>query len=281
MIEQQSNFDRNFELANLPAGDPARRKFEAEIVSMPSEQRALWLGVLRETDELRDQLNQVKLPIAFEQRLLHIPRDLELEYQPRKSLPSRWSVWNANWMPLFLRQPANWLHVAAGILFLIGFSAYQLWPADWKSHPLNDRLAHQIARSAVQIHKAQPKLEVVSSDVVRLQSVLASHKLPFEVVVFQPLPKLDLRGGGVCDFDGAPAVYSRWQGAGVTYTVYQFAGPKLGVPDLFFPTTSKPRETWDSTHHYRVVIWRGDENKSTWAVVMENDEVPDVFSMVY
>ena len=219
------------------------------------------------------------MPAGLEQRLLQIPQEVLVDLSPR-AVSRKARGWGGLRWPV-LYYPAGLTHVAASLIFLVGLAAYLLWPTDWRPSPLSASLANEIARRAVEIHESPGTPQLASSDVAHLEKTLADYKLPFQVVFFNPEQKMTLRGGGVCDFEGAPAVYTRWQADGVNYTVYQFEGTKLGIPDLFPPTTAVPRDLWHGSHHYRVVIWRGPDEQSNWAVVMESDAAHDVFSEVY
>jgi hypothetical protein len=86
---------------------------------------------------------------------------------------------------------------------------------------------------------------------------------------------LNLRGGGVFNYQSSPVVFTRWAGNGVNYTLYQFDPHSLGVPPLF----AKMIDTVASAQ--RVVLWPGANGACTWALVLENAKAANPFNTPY
>jgi hypothetical protein len=250
------------ELANRAPDDPLRQAFESQLHLSSSIEREHWQALLKETDQFHSELSRVPIPAGLEQKLLGVP-DEKAARRP--------------WWDIQL----DWRAAAAILLITVMIGGYLLLP----SHPrpkltpvLAESVAVRITDEAVQYHQSQMPLEVASNDAKEVETALGSHNLGFPVMVLQPRADLDLRGGGVCDFGGTPAAFTRWQGNGLTYTVYQFDGKKLGAPPKFLTKLESPKELWVGDNHYRVVIWPGSGGACTWALVMENEKAIDAFS---
>jgi hypothetical protein len=251
---------RLWELVCLPPQDPRRAAVLAEIEAMDREERDYWLNMLRESDEFHLQIRAVQMPAGLEARLLNLPdAPIPLRLPPRTLLKNVW----------FQR-----LAAAAAILIIL--AVYLYWPASTRpAQLLDDQIAVLIARQAAENN---PPLNITSNNADQVKTALSAQRLPFPVMILQPKTPLDLRGGGVCDFHGTPAVFTRWQGDGRTYTLYQFNGKPLGVPGSFLKTTEIPKEFWHDDYHPRVVIFAGSGGLCTWALVMDSDTAKDVFS---
>ncbi|MDP9175673.1 MAG: hypothetical protein M3O30_17660 [Planctomycetota bacterium] len=279
MTERDSNYEHFHELAVLPPGDPARQQLEVEIEAMEPADRDYWFNVLRGNDLLRNRLLQVTVPPGLEEMLLRVPREHQADLSPDAlRLHSRKaSIWKK------VTRPLGWGRIAA--LLLIGTSVitYALWPAPArpKLEALSDSIAERITQQAVLFHRISTVPEVDSEDPKIVEAALSAQNLPFPVMVLNPTAKLNLRGGGVCYFEGSAAAYTQWQGDGAKYTVFQFDGKKLGAPNHFLPAVEMRKELWRDDLHYRVVIWPDVKAQCTWAVVMESEAVPDVFICGY
>jgi hypothetical protein len=278
MIERGPRYQEFQQAACLMPGDPDRLRFESEIQTMNLVERIHWMRELGETDRLRGELDRVQIPSQLVQNLLRIARETSTVDLSPAALKPVVPTWRAA-----LNRPMGRLIAAAVALIGIGLLAYNLWPA---SEPagralLNDKLAGGIAKQAVQLQEAAAPMEFALTDPRKLSDALSSHQFSFPIMMLNPTAKVDFRGGGVCDFEGTPAVYTRWQGKGVNYTVYQFDGKKLGIPASFLTTDQIPRELWHGNSHYRVVIWPGPAGQCTWAVAMDSDTADDVFSGSY
>jgi hypothetical protein len=250
------------ELAALPPGDPRRREFEANLSMASPAERLYWSSVLRETDRLYSEMQHVQVPSGLQDRLLQI------------AAPQNQPIWK-RWMNF----PFDWRFLVGGLVTAAIVAGACFWFAE-PSHPvaLADSFAEQIANQAVHEHEQPPPLQVTGSDLKTVEAALNHGQVPFPVVVLQPAGKLDLQGGGACDMDGTPAVYTRWTSNGQLETLYQFDGRKIGIPARFYRRMEVPTSLWHDTHHYRVVIWPGDGGQCTWALVLESENAKDVFS---
>lgn len=253
------------ELAHLPPADPRRAELHAQIQLMPPEDRDYWLQILQETDLLYAQATRPTVPPGLQEKLLALPD------QP----PAPWWKEAGN-------VQLGWKSLAACALIGIGIITYLFWPPPPPGpRELSQSVAWPISRLAVSRQEAQPPLEVAGGDAGQVQTALSARGFSFPVMVLQPRVPLTLLGGGVCDFGPAPAVFTRWAGNGLTYTLYQFDGRKLGVPDRFLRTTEVPTQLWHDDLRYRVVIWPGRGAPCAWALVMQNDAAIDAFSQSY
>lgn len=250
----------------LPPDSPARKSFEAQLQGADPQQRQFWRDMMNETDRLRGQIADVQMPASLAAKLRQIPES---------SPPSAW------WELIAARQ-FGWKTMITAAAITVAVASYFFWPVE-PSRPtvLNDDLALAISKDAVDNHEAQLPLAVSSADAAVVQAQLQSRAGAFPVAVLQPRAKLNLEGGGICDFHGTPAVFTRWQGDGVEYTVYQFDGKKLGVPSQFVRTLEVNKSLWHDAHHDSVVLWPGSEGKCTWALVLETESAKDDFSSGY
>jgi hypothetical protein len=143
---------------------------------------------------------------------------------------------------------------------------------------LDEQVALSLTRQVVHLHETKLALEVTDTDSKHVIKALASHNLPFPVSMLLPDGNLlALRGGGVCQIQGVPAAFTRWEGNGLNYSLYQFDGKKLGVPAVFRTSSETPSDLWHDNKHYRVVIWSDASGQSTWALVLENENAQDLF----
>jgi hypothetical protein len=266
MNDRDSNFSPLDELAHLPPSDPARRELESRLATMSAADRAHWETVLRETDELYAWMANVRMPLGLQEMLLRLPRR-----------PAPEPLWKR----LVFRPVPMWVP-ALCVLMAIVIGTYQVWPsrpAAYLPPPLDQTMAMTLARQMVRIHESHPPLQVMANDLTQVQKTLASQNLPFNVSVMQSDDNLlELHGGGVCELSGVPAAFTRWQSKqGLTYTLYQFDGKKLGIPTSFQSATLFPSDLWHDNLHYRVMIWPGSGGHCTWALVLENEQAEDLF----
>ena len=251
------------ELANLPREAAARRAMEARLGAVEPVEREYWAGYLRLTDRLYAELACVEMPAGFEERLLRVAD------QDRPA---------ANWGRVIRK---SLLGIAACVLLLL--ASKNLW--DWYSaqparpKALESGLATTISREAVRELEAHPTLDVTSGDAGAVRDAMTSRGADFAMVLHMG-NKAQLLGGGVVDFHGTPAAYTRWKTDNASYTVYQFDGKKLGVPADFAVAQQTPTELWHDKEHYRVVIWPGMAGRCTWAAVSDSDGAQDLFSGV-
>jgi hypothetical protein len=252
------------ELATLPRTAPARQALESRLRLADFVEREYWLTFLDQTDWLYAKLAAVEMPAALEGRLLRIAASPPVAARKHKTLH---------------RFAANWKWIAACLLIGLALRNYLNWePRLPREIPLKDAIAQSISRQAVQFDQGPLPLAVLGNDPARVQAALEAHGFPFPVMVLHP-PQASLLGGGACTLQGTPAAFTRWQdGAGQTYTVFQFDGTSMGVPGDFKTTTEQPRDLWHGDAHYRVVIWSGKVGKCTWALVMDSDRATDIFS---
>jgi hypothetical protein len=253
------------ELAHLPVGHPARTELVTRIGRMDPIGQERWRRMLRETDLLYQQLGEVEIPIELEERLLQIPAT-----RPRRQ----------GGLERMLTRPMAWTALAACLLIAVGILAYLEWPRTVAPPPLatlDPVLAEKIAALAVQHCQGQASLEISSSDAGKVRAVLASEHLPVSVTVSPPRETLMLRGGGTCEFGPARAAYTSWQAAGLNFTLFQFNGASLCVPEKFLTTTAIPAALGAKGIHYHVVIWPGHGQEGDWAMVLENDAALSAF----
>jgi hypothetical protein len=279
MNNGNDNSDRLNELAHLPPHHPHRRELEGLLASMPADERARWDGILLQTDELYSWMAEVQMPAGLEETLLRIPRKL-----PQTPKPAAAPFWRNLSLRKILFMPVPMWVPAACILLAICNATYQLLPIIPRDHTapvLDQQIALSLTREVVHLHESPMALEVADADSTRVIKALAAHNLPFPVsMLFPDGAPLALRGGGVCNIEGVPAAYTRWVGDGLTYSLYQFDGTKLGMPADFRISRETPSDLWHDNKHYRVVIWSDDSGKSTWALVLENEKAQDVFCML-
>jgi hypothetical protein len=253
------------ELANLPRDAAARQAMEERLASVEPVEREYWIGYLRLTDRLHAELEGIKAPPAFEDTLLSIAD------QERPA--SKWRI--------AVRKTMNWRSIAAVLLLAIAsrnlWTWYSTLPA--RPQPLENSLAMTLSHEAIVELESHPTLDVTSNDAGAVREAIASRGAPFALVL-HPRGKADLLGGGVVDFRGTPAAYTRWKSGDANYTVYQFDGSKMGVPASFASTEQKPTELWHDKERYSVVIWPGKLGGCTWVSVCENDEAQDLFGGV-
>jgi|GEM_PF-4118114 len=248
-------------MAQSPPNDPTRQILLARLADMEEKHREHWLGVLRETDQIHAAISQVPVPDNLADRLLIIPD-------------------KATARPRFLRPAFIGTLAAACLLAVIGSYFLSIVTAPKPPRPLppmQEAMAMRIATTAVAQYSSEAEVQVSSTDTGKLQSELAAHSMPFPVLVLHPRMAMDLAGGGVCDFQGSAAVYTRWKADGLTYTVYEIDQKSLGTPARFKTTTETSPLLWRGDHHYRVVIWPGSAN-CTWAMVMDGEKASDAFS---
>jgi hypothetical protein len=267
------------ELANLPRGAAARQEMEARLAAIEPVEREYWLGYLHLTDRLYADLARVEIPAGFEERLLRVADEAPAATrwpaaQRRETMRSRPPA--GRWL--------NWRWAAAFVLIALAGRNVWVWysslPAEPK--PLAAEVAAVITDQAVDSLESHRELDVSGGDAGAVRDALAARGLPFAPMILHPRQHADLLGGGVVDFHGTPAAYTRWQADGMTYTVYQFDGTKLGVPAVFAVADRTPKEKWHDAEHYRVVIWPGKEipgkaGSCTWAEVSESDGAQDLF----
>jgi hypothetical protein len=255
------------ELATLPPASPARKSMETRLAAASAVERRYWLSFLAQTDWLYASMADVQVPAALQDRLLAIA-----DAAP----PAGWA------RPTVYRVAANWKWLAACLLLALSLRNYLSWETASRlprDIPLNSSLAATITRQAVQFDETSPPLEVAAADPAKVQAALAAHAFSFPVMVLHPQGSASLLGGGACDLGGTPAAFTRWRdGAGLTYTVFQFDGTTLGIPAVFRTTAQSPTDLWHGDAHYRVVIWSGKVGKCTWALVMDSDQATDMFS---
>ncbi len=201
------------------------------------------------------------VPDHLQQRLLSIPN---LHVRP---------TWRSH-----LNQPVGWKHVAAvAVIAVAAVASYLLWPNSVRPLKLlNPAVAGRIASLAVANHKS-PTLLITSGDRQTVAHTLQSSRLPFTVTIPNPNGNATLLGGGLTNFDSAPAVFTRWQASGLTYTLYQFDGSPLQMPTSFLPTNTAPAPPSGTSPHYHALIWPGAEGQGDWALVLETDSAPNIF----
>ena len=178
---------------------------------------------------------------------------------------------------------SHWRHAAAIVVIAGLVAVYLLWfrgPAAGGGNVarLDDSLGRSIATWAVKNHMNTPAMEVESSDPSAVQRTLSGNGFDFPVLMLKPSEGVELRGGGTCDFGQAKAAFTRWQGEGFTYTLYEFNGADVGAPSDFLTAVQAPKELWHDDYQYRVVVWPGSEGKCCWALVMEKEGAKNVFS---
>jgi hypothetical protein len=271
MSEGFAQSQQNSELAQLPATDPRRQAFEASLAKMEPAERQYWQAMLQETDRLYAQMADVAVPRDLEQRLRAIA-----EENPRAS-------WWRQALQMRLNGPTAAFAALAAVV-VVAVTGYLLWqpvpPLPPMARELDDQLARTVAARAINADGAAP-LQVASSDAGAVAAALKAHSYTFPVVMLTPRAPLELRGGGECDLGGTPAVFTRWQGGGAHYTLFEFDGKALGMPANFFRNTQAPKDLWHDDSHYRVVLWPGANAACTWALVMDTDAATDLFSGGY
>jgi hypothetical protein len=256
------------ELATLPRAAAARRSMESRLQAVEAVERQYWVEYLSLTDRLYAELAKVAVPAGLEQQLLRI---CESEASPVLQQATKKTDWR--WIAALV---VIGMAVAARVYVLLAPPPPR--PVQLPPPALDPQVAELISNEAVE---AQPSFEVSISDSDKLKAALAARGLPFDVMVLHPSGPAQLESGGVCDFHGTPAVFTRWQGKGANYTVYQFDGTPLGVPTRFQTTTQTPTALWHGDAHYHVVIWPSHVGKCTWASVVDKDGAEDWFSGVY
>jgi hypothetical protein len=249
------------ELAQLPSSDPRRREFEERLSVFPAAERAYWIELLAESDRNYASLAGSQLEAIVQQQLLDIPNT-----HPSVSL----------WQRVFGGQ-VGWVRYAAAIVLVVGIVRIAMWAIQPAYEPqvpqLNQQLADNISQMAV-AHESTPML-VESSDPTTVANGLMKQNLPFTPAVLQPTTPLNLRGGGVFNYQSIPVAFTRWSGNGVNYTLYQFDPQSLGVPPQFIKMVDNVSPA------QRVVLWAGAKGACTWALVLENQKAINPFSTTY
>ena len=259
------------ELAQLPASDPRRKGFEESLGKLTPAERDHWLAVLRETDQLYADVADVSVPRDLQSRLMRIADEPRTVSRWRQLLQMRLTGPSA----AFAAMAAVVVVAVAGYLF------YQpVPPLPPISHPLDDAMAMNIATRAITADAAAT-LAISSDDPAKVQSALNSGSYTFPVMMLKPRANLALQGGGMADLGGSPAVFTRWKGDGVNYTLFEFDGKTAGMPAAFQKTTEAPKESAQDKAQHRVVLWAGPQGACAWALVMDSDTGADVFSTGY
>lgn len=266
MSSENGHSLERLEVASLPPEDPQRQELQARLTSLTAEDRAAWERELVLTDRLRIALADVNPPADMPQRLLSVMEDARKITPPAAAAKSD-----------LLKLKVDW-RVAAAVLLIVGLiGAYIVVSQPTKPTLLKPDLAHTLATYAVKNHAAAP-LEIASADPAAVQNALQAHTVDFPVMLLQPDEGVTLEGGGICDFGPAKAAYTQWQGAGATYTLFEFNGKKFGIPAKFIPTTNQPAELWHDQLHYQVFFFAGSGGKCCWALVMESENIPNPFA---
>lgn len=236
------------ESANLPASDPSRDELIRRIAELPEAERDQWAAFLAETDRLYARMAEVAVPPELVGNLLNIPSAI--------SPPSSRSR---------MQRPLGWKTLGV-ILLSLATAAIAIFVATRPVHrsPLDARLSERIGEMAVK--NADNRPEVTSGDARQVREVLENLHSAVSVSIPNPPPGMQLLGGGVADFNGEKAVFTRWRGKDGLYTLYQFDGTRMGVPPQFKGNSLYP--TGDKAHR-RVDIWLGAGGQDDWALVLE------------
>jgi hypothetical protein len=268
MSGQEAQIEHLNELVNSPPGDPARKELEELLSKMDPAEQEIWLGMVKESDRLHAELISVDVPAGLDGRLLRIA-----------DAPAKKARW---WRPGVLG-PIGWKQAAA-LLMVIGVLTYLWWPSgepvNVRPKPLDSELALKISNWALQ-NQMQASLDVRSADPETVKAALKAKNLPFPVSMLEPVGKLELTGGGVCRFGTAPAAYTQWKSGDEVYTLYQFDGSELGVPDDFQETEQSPDQNPQANANVRVKIWPGGGGLCTWALVTDTDSASNLFGESY
>lgn len=260
MSEQPCNDLTWHELAALDPSDPRRRAFEDQLECYPADERAHWIEVLANSDRLYTQMMTPQMDKDLEEKLLAIP-DAPMSISKGESAARKQPIW--------VRYAAVFLLIGS---IVYGFYAYNQYENSLPAVALNQQLADTIAQMAVS-NQAAP-VTIDSSDPNVVQKEFGKADLPFTPAVLHPSAPLALQGGGVVYYQSHPIAFTRWNGSGVTYTLYQFAPKALDVPRKFMRMT-------DSVSSNRVVLWPGANGACTWALVLNTNKARDYFSDSY
>jgi hypothetical protein len=266
MMRDEAQFERWQTMAGLPAGDPERREVEKLLPSLPAPQREALAATMKDADRLRAELMRVQPPIGFEMGLLTIGL---------KNAAAAVHPW---WRPTF--SGSFGLKQAAAILLIVGTLTYLWWPSGDlpRARPLSEQKVRQIADWALE-NQTVP-VDVNSSAPMTVLAALSDKHLPFNVDLPQPQEKLQLVGGGVCQFGSASVAFTRWQSSKDTFTLYQFDGKQAGVSNWFMPTTQCAEPGSKENRPHTVTLWPDLERNCTWALVTEKQEDAEAFGDV-
>ncbi len=234
------------EVAALPHEDAKRLAVVRQISQVEGPLEQEWLELLREDERMRLELARVTPPPDLEQRLLAIPQQIK----PR----TRW-----------LLRTSRWVSALAAVL-VIGLA---LWGVTaMKNHRLSRTLG-DIATLAMASHETQPDLAVASSDWQVVRTAL-DGSLYFPIDRPKLDPSFKLLGGKVVKLAGASMVYTRWESAGRTYSLYQFCGKDFGINAPVARQEISPRPSPKA--RCNVIVWT--EDHCDYALVIDGETTP-------
>lgn len=210
------------EAATLPGDDPSRQEIERTVASAGEWAQQEWTDLLRENSCLREQLQQIEIPVGLEERLLALP-----DATPRVKADRQQERTAACTSKRPLRRrlvlAGRWLVAAVALCVLCAFFV--------REFIASNRL-QTVALLAINNHVNHiddPHLSVETEDAEELTRSLAGE-VAFEVIVPALDSELRLVGGRKCKLGTHPVVFSLWAGPDGLCSLFQFRASDFGLP---------------------------------------------------
>lgn len=247
------------ELSLLPADDPERLRFVAELPSLDGQTRQCWAALLSEEQLLRGALRQVETPpqlLANLNKLIDKPGRIAL---PGKPLSVPWPM------------------AMAAVLGVLAVGGYFIWGVYHPSvshqvvqlQTLPPDTVKQIESLALVDYQSPPQLDIPFSDRAALQAALqtkmGSHcSLP--VTLPQTPADYHLVGGSVVPLGNGNAVYTQWTHEGHRVALFQFAPANFSIPAAFRAEQGQLNST------LAVALWPGNRDACAWVAIAEQGD---------
>lgn len=238
------------EVASLPREDPKRRAVEAEIALEGGWAEREWLGILREDEILRLELQRVPLPAGLEGRILALPEEMHAHNRPIRKFRVKAAA-------------------AVMILFLGGLIGLNLLRqvkhrqdvAGYVTSLAHLALGNHLHDRHVSIEEGEPRI---------LERKLAGV-IPFRVVIPDMGPGFQLVGGSKCSLGGRIVAYTLWRAGEQELSLYQFQPEEFSIPGDVKGTVVSVGDDTGLSVRGEVLVWA--EAETGYALAAEKPDV--------